>query len=334
MSEAHRPSIERVQVILPSSPPRQAGDLEAGYAWLRGAGVEVLEAAALEAADLPFLAATDDDRALTYRDALLDDSLDAVWCGRGGSGALRTLEALDAMGHGARSRRAFAEAVDGARHRPLIGLSDATALLLARAAVGRGGLAIHGPVITQLPRLDPASAEAMRAWLRSPQCLPELHCSPHQRVCPGVAEGDLVVGNLSMIASCVGTPEGIDCQGAILLIEDVAEPAYRLDRMMAQLQRSGAIDGLVGLAFGSFVDCHPVGDVEACLADWGRRLAVPCCGAFPVGHGSACFPVAQGFRYRLCADSGRLTPGESVSEWLARPSSNTDPADVVRGDRG
>lgn len=325
-------SIRRVQVVLPSSRPLDLADLDAGMAWLRSEGIEVSPPLERSEHRLPFLAGPDMGRAQELAGALADPAIDVVWSGRGGSGALRTLQALEEMGlrlaagwrkttpgplAGVRPSAHYRPLSEPARrHVPLLGLSDATALLLARQRHAPPGVAIHGPVITQLPRLDPASADALRTWLRYPDQLPVLRSEGGQTPVSGRAEGRLVAGNLSLLAACAGTPEALNADGAILLIEDVGEPAYRLDRLLAQLFRSGGLRGLRGLAFGTWVGCEPAEAVGDCLLDWAAKLAVPCCLGLPVGHGAACQPVALGLRYGLHADEGILAPLQTLSQWL------------------
>jgi muramoyltetrapeptide carboxypeptidase len=324
------PSIDRVQVVLPSSPPHDPAHLDAGMAWLRAAGVQVTGPLDRDRRPLRHLAGPDHLRAQELAAALSHAPVDAIWCGRGGSGALRTLAALEHM------QRRAAQVVQGATSRsvadsdaeqpgpapaersrlPLIGLSDATALLLWRAFGARPSVAIHGPVITQLPKLDDGSADALKTWLREPETLPTLRSDTAPRVA-GTVDGPVVGGNLTLLAACAGTNEAISCRGRILLIEEVAEPAYRIDRLFSQLERSGALDGVLGVACGTFTDCASPAAVQACLDDWAQRLRVPWAGPFPVGHGVASRPVALGMRYRLAADGGTLEPLQSLSEAFA-----------------
>ncbi|MCO4760597.1 MAG: LD-carboxypeptidase [Myxococcales bacterium] len=333
--------IERVRIVLPSSPVPDPDALQRGIAWLEAAGVRVDGPSTTPPGPMGFLAGPDLARAQDLAGAFAVEDVDAVWCGRGGSGALRTLSALDAVGAWAArvtSARDTTMPAHGAaeddpgfsrlakRAVPLVGLSDATALLLARLYDRPAGVAIHGPVITQLSRLDEDSQSTLRAWLAAPDRLPALRCiSPVSHV-SGRVEGTLVAGNLALLASCCGTPEQPRLAGAILLIEEIGEPAYRIDRMMAQLSRSGALQGVVGLALGTFEGCQPEGAAESCLAWWARHLEIPCLAGLPVGHGSRCQPAALGLRYLLSVDDGFLTPLESVSDWLGRTAEDASAA--------
>ncbi len=105
---------------------------------------------------------------------------------------------------------------------------------------------------------------------------------------PGRATGRLVGGCLSLIVSSLGCPEQLDARGAILLLEDVIEPPFRIDRMLTQLRRSGVLDGVRGIVLGDFPACHPDADAGYTLADVLRDrlsdLGVPVVWRFPYGH--------------------------------------------------
>lgn len=330
--------IARAAVVLPSSPPHDVAHLDAGIAWLVANGVAanppVSRAEAdPEAAHLAHLAGPDHLRAQELCGALAEAPVDAVWCGRGGSGALRTLDAIDAQHRWAARTAAQgtpkivadernAQFSGGSTLRPelpLVGLSDATALLLWRAFGPVPGVAVHGPVVTQLPHLDDASADALRTWLRDPNVLPTLRADCLDGI-GGTAHGELAGGNLSLLASVVGTPQAVRCEGRILFFEEVAEPAYRIDRLLSQLQRSGGLRGVKGVVVGTFTNCPAPASVARCLADWAQRLGVPWAGTFPIGHGPQCRPVGLGVRYQLDADRGLLRPTETLMQAHRRRS--------------
>lgn len=291
-------AITRVAVVLPSgAPPPER--LEAGLAWLRDAGIAVVPPWPRPAGGPSFLAGDDDLRAAELVAALRDADVDAIWCGRGGVGALRTLTAIDNAG--------LSAALGARPSLPLIGLSDATPLLLARAA--RGGAAIHGPVGIQLPRLALGTDAAMRAWLREPSSLPSLVAAAGgaRRGCR--AEGRVIAGNLAMLAATTGTPEQPSLDGALLLLEDIGEPDWRIDRFMAQLERAGALRGLRGLGLGTFEGCSPEGGAEAVLLAWADRLGISALAGLPFGHGADVMPIAIGRHAVLDVDQGIVVQG-------------------------
>jgi muramoyltetrapeptide carboxypeptidase len=125
---------------------------------------------------------------------------------------------------------------------------------------------------------------------------------------PGVAEGRLVGGNLAILASLCGTRHAPRASGAILFVEDVGEPPYRVDRMLLQLERSGAFAGLAGLAFGRFTaEGEEVCDVDDVLAEYAERASVPAVSGLPFGHVPENFVLPVGSRARLDADMSTLT---------------------------
>ena len=307
------PAIARVAVVLPSgAPPPER--LAAALDWLRDAGLEVLPPRPRPAGGPSFLAGDDALRAAELVEALRDADVDAVWCGRGGVGALRTLTAIDQAGLG--------DALGARPQLPLIGLSDATPLLMARAA--RGGAAIHGPVGIQLPRLAAATDAAIRAWLRDPAVLPTLVAAPGAMRRGGQAEGTVIAGNLAMIAATTGSPEQPQLDGKLLLVEDIGEPDWRIDRFLAQLERSGALRGLRGLGLGTFEGCTPDGGAEAVLMAWADRLDVPALAGLPFGHGADVMPIALGRFAVLDAEQGTLTQ-PSPSSMVARSARPAGP---------
>ena len=105
----------------------------------------------------------------------------------------------------------------------------------------------------------------------------------------GAAEGRLVGGNLSVLASLAGTPFAPDYTDGILILEDINEPVYRIDRMLQQLRLTGSLNGCRGIAFGDCTSCRedaggggrPLDDV---IGETAHALGVPCLAGIPVGH--------------------------------------------------
>ena len=137
----------------------------------------------------------------------------------------------------------------------------------------------------------------------------------------GSAEGPLVGGNLSLLAATVGTPYAVDARGAILFLEEVGEPAYRIDRLLSQLRLSGALEGVAGIAVGAISDSpevpgdHP--EPAELLLDRLGELGVPVAFGFPFGHVPDNWTLPMGVRARLDADAGTL---EILDAAVERPS--------------
>jgi muramoyltetrapeptide carboxypeptidase len=197
---------------------------------------------------------------------------------------------------------------------PIIGFSDITALHQWRQT--QGFVSIHGPVLTQLGRLGRSTSERLFSLLES-----DAPAKPLQGTgafVEGIAEGPLLGGNLSVFTRLVGTPFMPPLEGAILLLEDVGERPYRLDRMWTHLELAGVFHKVSGIALGSFTHCEER-DAAYSSQDVLRELAVatglPCVTGFPIGHGDINEPVPLGVRVRLDATTAQLSFLESaVSE--------------------
>lgn len=284
----------RVALVAPAGPLRGPDDLDCAIANVRDLGWEpVVSPHALARAG--YFAGDDEARAADLNHALRDARIDGVWCLRGGYGAMRVLDRID---WGALRGRA----------KPILGYSDVTALhgAIARQA---GIVSYHAP--TARTPLSPFSRSSMeRAVIRG-----EDSCGVAARarvLRPGRARGRLEGGNLAVFAALVGTPYLPPLAGAILVLEDVNEAVYRIDRMLAQLRLSGALHGVRGIVFGDCTDCPEAGDDGARtldevlleLADW---LRVPCLAGVPIGHVREQWTVPLGAVAELDCAEKRVT---------------------------
>jgi muramoyltetrapeptide carboxypeptidase len=126
---------------------------------------------------------------------------------------------------------------------------------------------------------------------------------------PGVAEGPLLVGNLTVATHLLGTGHLPDLDGAVLVLEDVGEAPYRLDRMLTHWRLCGALQRLAGIGFGSFSGCDDNDSPLNCqqvLQERTADLGIPVLGNLPVGHEPGNAALALGQRVRLDADRGEL----------------------------
>jgi muramoyltetrapeptide carboxypeptidase len=245
-----------------------------------------------------YLAGDDARRLAELTDALASPEVKAIFCARGGYGTMRLLRKLERPAAG----------------KPIIGFSDITALHQWRQS--HGVVSIHGPVLTQLGRLGPATSERLFSLLES-----DAPAAPLQGTgtfVEGIAEGPLLGGNLSMFTRLLGTPYMPSLEGAILVFEDVGERPYRLDRMWTHLELAGVFSQIRGLALGSFTHCEER-DADYTSQEVLRDLAVatglPCATGFPIGHGDVNEPVPLGVRVRLDATTAQLTfLGAAASE--------------------
>ncbi|GAB3859640.1 LD-carboxypeptidase [Dactylosporangium cerinum] len=243
-----------------------------------------------------YLAGHDEDRLRDLNAALEDPETKAVVCTRGGYGAQRI---VDRVRPGA------------PKH--LVGFSDITALQLA--VWRRGGWpSVHGPGAAWFDdRLPAESASSLREALFTSGPLRSYTTRNEETsavTVPGpVVRGVLLGGNLSMLASTVGTPDMPDFSGKILLIEDVGEAPYRVDRMLTHLRRAGVLDGVAGVAVGQFTECTGAGPttVVDVLREHLGGLGVPVLGGLRIGHGVGQETVVLGAPAVLDVHVGCLT---------------------------
>jgi len=258
----------RIGIAAPAGPvdPER---LAVGEELVRKAGFEVVRRDDLTDA-AGYLAGSDERRAGELMALVADPEVDAVICARGGYGCHRVVPHLDAQ--------VFRKAA-----KPLIGYSDITTLLLwQRRCAGLVGF--HGPM---LERADARASQGAQAWVRALMgtgALPHLEGKP---VVGGWAEGRLTGGSLSLVVASLGTPWEIDTRDAILLLEEVNEAPFRIDRMLQQLHAAGKLATLVGVGIGALVDCsdarYPEPAAEQVIEEMLAPLEVPLLMGLPFG---------------------------------------------------
>ncbi|TCC43637.1 S66 peptidase family protein [Kribbella sindirgiensis] len=284
---------DRVAVVAPSGrvdPLR----LDAGVVHLKSWGLEadVMPSVLAGHERFKYLAAEDKARAEDLRNAWLDPQYAAVFCARGGYGVQRMLEYVD---------------VDELVAVPkwFVGFSDITALHEPLNA--RGLVTLHGPMAAAVEQLDTSDGrERLRALLFEPETVTDLLAPVGARtVVGGVAEGPLRGGNLAMLASSVGTPTYAPPAGVVVL-EDVDEAGYRVDRLLTQLLRAGWFDEVTGVVVGDFSGTQDPGEV---IRERLEPLGVPMVEGAAIGHEALNLAVPLGLSVRLDATAGVLTPG-------------------------
>jgi muramoyltetrapeptide carboxypeptidase len=296
---------DAVMLVSPSGPPN-TDRVARGIELLSGWGLEVRLGADVYARH-GYFAGTDEQRLASFNAALRDPAIRAVICTRGGYGAQRIVDGLD---------------LDAVRADPklVIGFSDITAVQLA---LWRGArlVTVHGPGAAWFDDRTPdASAESLRAVLMSaaPSVVradPDAESGPVSLPGP-VATGTFLGGNLCLLTSSIGTPDGPDLDGAILLLEEVDEEPYKVDRMLTHLRRAGLLKGLAGIALGQFTRCAdgwPV-TIADVLTERLSDLGVPVLGGLPVGHGYGQVTVPMGVPATLDVAAGTLTVEPAVRQ--------------------
>ncbi|GAA2240911.1 LD-carboxypeptidase [Kitasatospora cystarginea] len=288
---------DRVALVAPSG-PLEPDRLSAGTEILRSWGLEVVPAEHLQDTHptIRHLAGTDAARAADFQRAWLDPTIAAVICARGGFGVQRMVDLLDW------------EALRSAPPKALVGFSDIT--VLHETISWRLGIpTLYGPMASGAAFIaDGPTAEHLRRTLFHPADTLRLTSPTVEALVPGRARGLTAGGCASTLAADRGAPTARPSfAGTILLLEDVNEHLYRLDRVLTQLVRSGALDGVAGIALGSWEGCGPLDQVRELMLDRLGPLGVPVLWELGFGHGPSSLTVPLGVAARLDADAGTLT---------------------------
>jgi muramoyltetrapeptide carboxypeptidase len=243
-----------------------------------------------------YLAGSDEHRAAELNGLLADPEVRAIVVARGGYGLMRILPQLDAS---ALSRDP----------KLIVGFSDATALL-CWAQRCAGVRCLHGPVVTQLGELSPKDVRWLFRMMEDPAPAGVLDMGLTAMGAPGAAaiEGRLMGGNLCLLSHLLGTPYSPDFAGAVLLIEDVGERPYRVDRYLSHLGLAGALSEVRAALVGELTDCvetanddHPT--APAVVDERLRAYGVPGLGGVPLAHGRRNLALPLGGR--CVVDQGR-----------------------------
>jgi muramoyltetrapeptide carboxypeptidase len=273
---------DRVAVVAPSGPVDEIR-LARGVALLEELGFRV----SLPAPMVPWriFAGRDHERRAQLSAAFADPDVRAVWCARGGYGVARFLEDLDPAW-----LREHAKLC--------IGFSDATALL--QLLVQRAGVAaLHGPMVAMdlVAQRDAGTLEHLLAIVAGAV---SWRVPVARTIVPGIAEGPVYGGCLTVLASLAGTSLEPRFAGGVALFEDIAEkPLRRIDRMLVQLRQARVLDGVRGIVFGTMPDCGHADELCETIADCLGDLGVPIGFGAPVGHGPVHYAVPLGVAARL-----------------------------------
>lgn len=239
------------------------------------------------------LAGSDAARAEAIMDMFADTTIDAILCTRGGTGAMRVIDKLDY------------EAIQDSP-KPFVGYSDITALLHALAQRS-GFVTYHGPMGVNLakPDNDPRTGTDFISIVGNRRKHCRLHYPDVECVRPGKVEGPLIGGNITLLQHLIGTPFDWSSKDAVLFVEDVDEPLYRIDRALCHLRLAGKFQGVKAVLVGEMVNIPDEDASVASVAEkpYGRDLReiildhvpenVPLGFNFPCGHGkySTTLPV-------------------------------------------
>ncbi|MDR0229130.1 MAG: LD-carboxypeptidase [Flavobacteriaceae bacterium] len=219
------------------------------------------------------LGGTDEERVSDFNKQLADNSIKAIWCARGGYGTVRIIDHID-----------FNLLL--ANPKWIVGFSDVT--VLHNHIHTLGVATIHGIMAFSVAKAtEESKASLYKSLFGEVLSYSEPSCDSNKF---GVAKGQIIGGNLSIIYSLLGSASAIDTKGKILFIEDLDEYLYHIDRMMYNLKRNGLLSNLAGLIVGGMTDMHdnaiPFGyDATQIIQSITSEFNYPIVFDFPAGHG-------------------------------------------------
>lgn len=262
----------KVSPIAPSSAFDQ-GKYDRGIALLAARGFDVSQNTSVRTFVPGYLNGSDETRLDELHRAMNDSESHFMWMARGGYGLLRLLPSIK---------------LPKTKIPTLVGISDTTALHchLWKFKRQKG---IHGSNITRLTEEDSDALGTLWAIMEGRArdvnwpALTPLHWPEHLE-----AQGPLIVANLCVLTHLIGTSSMPDLAGCILVLEDIGERPYRIDRMLTQLWQSGSLKGVKAIALGQFSGCSEPNDAtlsaESVVIERCRHFDIPLCAGLPIGH--------------------------------------------------
>lgn len=290
---------DTIGVIAPSSPPN-LGNLHTSLSFIEELGLNIKMGKYVENV-YGYLAGTDEERLSDLHAMLKDPEVKGIIFAGGGYGAGRIADRID--------YQLMAE-----QPKILWGYSDITYL---HTTIGQFAnvVTFHGPMLASDVGKDTFHELSARMFDQLFEPI-ELHyteeIAPLHTIVGGVAQGELVGGNLSLLVSALGSKYEIDTRGKLLLIEDVSEEPYKVDSMLNQLRLAGKLNEAAGIVVGDFSKAEPdkrkvTLTLEDVLQHYLGDLGKPVVSGFKIGHCQPHFAVPLGVEARLDGDAKTLT---------------------------
>jgi muramoyltetrapeptide carboxypeptidase len=272
------PGIKHIAIIAPAGPATPE-KVYAGVKILQDSGIQVtVMPHVFSGSEAKYLAAAATERVADLHNCWKDLTVDLVLCTRGGFGSAHLLPLID--WDLLRSRRL-----------PLIGYSDITVLHLAMLKMN-AGISVVAPMAAKLEEalllhpLKDYTAKYLHKMLTGESVeLITPDGKPLRCFRPGTATGMPVAANLAVMSAAIGTPYFPSLIDRILIVEDINEPVYKLDRYFTQLRQAGILNECSAIIFGEFIDCGEKDELNHFFEQISATVNVPVWGGFPFGHG-------------------------------------------------
>lgn len=301
---------DTVGVVAPGTAVSDPDDLEKARQALEFFGLKMKFGKSLKSGT-GYKSRTVGERVTDIHEMFSDKEVKAVFCIRGGYGSGQLLAQLDYK-------------LIRSNPKIFLGYSDITAMHLA-INIMAGIVTFHGPVL--LSQFSSYTIDYFKKALLSTEPIGKIEnpsvisgirpAYPFRTIVPGIAKGRLTGGNLSLVASLMGTPYEIETKGKIIFLEDVGEEPFRIDRMLTQLNLSGKLNDASGIVFGKCAGCD-VGDTGVWDSSLGEvldfqlgKLNIPAFYGLMIGHTNEQVTIPYGVEAELNAELGTLDVIES-----------------------
>lgn len=237
-----------------------------------------------------YLAGDDILRADVINNLFSDPDIDGIICARGGFGAIRILDHLNWN-------------IIKQNPKPFIGFSDNTAILLAIIGA-TGNSVIHGPDVVSLARARKETIDAFYKILMG--SFNQIDITNGLIIKSGECSGVLKGGNMATISHLLGTKFQPDFKDCVLFLEDIGEPAYKIDRMLTQMKMAGLFAEIRGVITGSFENCDNDEYIKEILSETFEEYNVPILSGLDAGHGEVNLSLCMGTRIKMNTESARI----------------------------
>jgi muramoyltetrapeptide carboxypeptidase len=288
-----------IGIISPAGAVKEKVQLDSAVKYLESNGYKVKIAPHI-CDKQAYLAGNDNDRLKDLTDFFLDDEIKAILCSRGGYGTFRFLENIDWT-------------LIKNNPKIFVGYSDITALL--NNFVEKSNMVcFHGPLAISdfgADNINAYTEENFWKILEGKIQIPYSFDNPinYECITKGQAEGILMGGNLSILCGLLGTPYFPDLTNKILLLEDISEPLYKIDRMLAQLKLAGVFGRVAGILFADFTSIpESKHDLTALniAKDFTKDLNIPVGYGFAASHATPKATLPFGIKYFFDSENFKL----------------------------
>lgn len=262
--------MKKIKIVSPAK-SIESSKIEFAKGYLRSKGFEV-EVGEFASGEHHYFSGTDAERLSDMQQALDDESLDVILCSRGGYGSVRIIDQMD-----------FTKFLKNPKL--VIGYSDITVFHNRMNLMGQ--LSVHATCPLNFEENTEQALSSLLNVLNEKQNNYQIPAYSLNK--PGLAEAEIVGGNLSILYSLIGTNDDLETKGKILFIEDIGEAIYSIDRMMWALKKSGKLSALAGLVVGGMTNLKdseiPYGkSADEVIFEAVQEYNFPLAFHFPAGH--------------------------------------------------